>query len=478
MKQNIIGRKSEIQELEQFYNSQRAEFIVVYGRRRVGKTFLVRELFGELFAFYHTGLSPAEISPKALKAQQLQAFHTSLVRYGDYHSDIPSNWIEAFDRLTQLLEKKEERRLVVFIDELPWMDNEKSGFITALEHFWNGWAAGNSRIMLVACGSSTSWINDKLVNNHGGLYGRITGEIKLSPFTLAECDDYFKSVGLEINRYDQLQCYMILGGIPFYLSLLKKGLSLAQNIDRLFFASNGPLRMEFDRLFASAFTNVDDCKAIVALLATKRIGFTRKEIAEKTRLPYGGGLTNTLRTLIVSDFVTPYINYNHSERHTYYRLSDFFCLFHFHFLDKRRSNNSTFWQNNVNSPSISAWRGFAFEAIAFSHTNAIKRALGVLGVHTEVSPWHSDRTTDGAQVDMVIERADRVINLCEMKFSTDDFKVEASYDKELRHKMTLFAEETKTRCSLHLTLVTTYGLVPSAYSGRFQSVITMDDLFV
>lgn len=477
MKQNIIGRKREIQELEDLYNSGRPEFVVVYGRRRVGKTFLVRELLSDNFAFYHTGLSPAELKPSALKAQQLQAFHTSLVRYGDTHSDIPFNWLEAFDRLTQLLENKEQERLVVFIDELPWMDTDRSGFITALEHFWNGWAAGNPRIMLIACGSSTSWINDKLVNNHGGLYGRLTSEIKLSPFSLAECEEYFKHNGLVVDRYDQLQCYMILGGIPFYLSLLKKGLSIAQNIDRLFFAPNGALRIEFDRLFASVFTNVKDCKTIVTLLAKKRKGFTRREIADNTGLPYGGGLTNTLRTLVVSDFVTPYVNYAHSERHTYYRLTDMFSLFFIHFLGKQRSSNATFWQNNVTSPAINAWRGFSFEAVVFQHIQQIKRALGILGVQTEVSPWHSDRIVDGAQIDMVINRADRVINLCEMKFCSDDFNVDASYDKDLRHKMTVFAEETKSKSSLHLTLVTTYGLAKSPYSSRFQNVITMDDLF-
>lgn len=477
MKQKIIGRKREIEELEELYNSGRPEFVVVYGRRRIGKTFLVRELFSDGFAFYHTGLSPAELQPTTLKAQQLQSFHTSLIRYGDTHCDIPSNWIEAFDRLILLLEKRSDERLVVFIDEMPWMDSGKSGFITALEHFWNGWASGNPRIMLIVCGSSTSWINDKLINNYGGLYGRVTSEIKLSPFTLAECEEYYAHVGLSIDRYDQLQCYMVFGGVPYYLSLLKKGLSIAQNIDRLFFARHGALRLEFDRLFASVFTNAEDCKAIVTMLATKRMGFTRKEIADKAKLPYGGGLSNTLRTLIVSDFVTPYITYAQSERQTYYRLSDLFSMFYLHFLNKVPSSNETFWQNNVASPALNAWRGFSFETVVFGHIQQIKRALGISGVQTEVRPWHSKQKDNGAQVDMVIERADRVINLCEMKFSTDDFTVDASYDKELRHKMTVFADETKTKYSLHLTLVTTYGLAKSPYSSRFQSVVTMEDLF-
>lgn len=477
MKQIIIGRKREIQELNELYNSGKPEFVVVYGRRRIGKTYLVRELFGDQFAFYHTGLSPAELDAGILKDQQLQSFHTSLVRYGDTHASMPGNWLEAFDRLIGLLESKKDSRLVVFIDELPWMDTARSGFVTALEHFWNGWAAGNPRVMLIACGSSTSWINDRLINNHGGLYGRLTSEIKLNPFTLGECEEYFEHAGLVIDRYDQLQCYMVFGGIPYYLSLLKRGQSVAQNIDRLFFSPTGSLRVEFDRLFASAFTSVDDCKAIVTLLASKRMGYTRKEIAEKTGLPYGGGLTATLNTLIVSDFVSTYVNYDHSSRHTYYRLSDLFCLFYLNFLDKHRSNNATFWQNNMISPALNAWRGFSFETVAFGHIHQIKQALNIGAVQTEVSPWHSDRAADGAQIDMVIERADRVINLCEMKFSADEFRVEATDDRDLRRKITVFVEETQTRYSLHLTLVTTYGLASSPYQGRFQNVITMDDLF-
>lgn len=477
MKQRIIGRKREIQELNDLYNSSKPEFVVVYGRRRIGKTFLVRELFSDRFAFYHTGLSPAELDSGTLKSQQLQSFHSSLVRYGDRHTSVPENWLDAFDRLIQLLEGKKDTRQIVFLDELPWMDTERSGFITALEHFWNGWAAGNPRVMLIVCGSSTSWINDRLINNHGGLYGRLTAEIKLCPFTLGECEEYFKQAGLVIDRYDQLQCYMVFGGIPYYLALLRRGESVAQNIDRLFFSPTGVLRVEFDRLFASLFTNVEDCKRIVTLLSTKRIGFTRKEIAEKTGLPYGGGLTTTLRTLIVSDFVSTYVNYDHSNRHTYYRLSDLFCMFYLSFLANHRSSNATFWQNNMVSPALNAWRGFSFEMVVFGHIPQIKQALNIGAVQTEVSPWHSDKVTDGAQIDMVIERADRVVNLCEMKFCSDDFKVDAATDKDLRHKLAVFAEETKTRYSLHYTLITTYGLSRSPYQGRFQSVITMDDLF-
>lgn len=477
MAQTIIGRKREIQELTELYNSSRPEFVAVYGRRRVGKTFLVRELFSEHFAFYHTGLSPIELDGQTLKSQQLQAFQNSLSRYGDAHIVAPTNWLEAFDRLIQLLEAKTQPRLVVFLDELPWMDTPRSGFVTALEHFWNGWAAGQQRIMLIACGSSTSWISDKLINNHGGLYGRLTSEIRLSPFSLSECDEYFRHSGLVIDHYDQVQCYMAFGGIPYYLSMLKRGQSVAQNIDRLYFSKTGPLRFEFDRLFASLFVNSEDCKKVVRFLATKRLGYTRKAIAEHTGISYGGGLTSTLATLELSDFITSYVNYGHTKRHTYYRLSDNFSLFHLFFNSQQTRSTASFWQGNYTSPQLNAWRGFAFENVVFGHINQLKRALGITGVSTTVCPWYSNQVKDGAQIDMVIARADRVINLCEMKYTTEDFVIDARYDKELRHKMALFAQETNTRSSLHLTLVTTFGLGQSPYAGRVQNVITLYELF-
>lgn len=479
MAQTIIGRKAEITELQRLYGSGRPEFIVIYGRRRVGKTFLVRELLGEEFAFYHTGLSPTELANGLLINQQLMAFHSSLLRYGDKHHSPPENWLEAFSRLTALLEANHHtQRQVVFIDELPWLDTQRSGFVTALEHFWNGWGAGQPQLMLIVCGSATSWINDKLLNNHGGLYGRATSEIHLAPFSLAECEEYFAHQGITFDRYDQLQCYMVFGGIPFYLSMLRRGESLAQNIDRLFFDSYAPLHNEFERLFASLFVNADDYTKVTRLLGTKRMGFTRKEIIARTGIASGGGLSKLLDTLIACDFVSSYVNFGHTRRHTYYRLADPFCLFFLYFIDKNKTTNSSFWQNNYTSPKLNAWRGFAFETVVFCHTPQLKAALGIAAVQCEMSPWHSDSDNDGAQVDMVISRADRVVNLCEMKFSNDEFVVDAACDKALRHKAAVFASETALRATLQLTLVTTYGLAMTPHASRFQRVVTMDSLFV
>lgn len=475
----ILGRESELAELQKIYNSGKAEFVVVYGRRRVGKTFLIREYFKQKFAFYHTALSPIELGGKSLCNKQLQCFHSSLLRFGANSGPQPQDWFEAFDMLISLLEQHHEaKRQVVFIDEMPWMDTPRSGFITALEHFWNGWAAGKENIMLVVCGSSTSWITDNLINNHGGLYGRTTREIKLQPFSLYECEQFYESKNISFNRQSQAEAYMILGGIPYYMDYIEKELSLAQNIDKIFFKKNGILTNEFDRLFSSLFTNASDYKKIVTLLSQRREGFSRKEISDRTGIPYGGGLSYMLKALEVSDFILPYTYWGESSKNVKYKLIDPFSLFHCHFTSRKPTTNDSFWQDNLTSPALNAWRGLAFEDLCFSHTRQIKKALGIEGVQTEISPWHSRISEgDNTQIDMLIARADRTINVCEMKFVENEFMVDKDYEAKLRNKLTIFQAESKTKSSLHLTLITTYGLIRNSHSDKIQNVVVLDDLF-
>lgn len=285
----IVGRKSEIAELERIYSDGRPEFVVLYGRRRVGKTFLVNELFRDRIVFSHTALSPVEIEGKELMKMQLQNFVHSLVRAGMEVTEMPSNWLDAFFLLENFLESRPgDKRQLVFIDELPWLDTPRSGFVTAFEAFWNGWGAKRDNLMLVVCGSAVSWISDELVNGKGGLFDRLTAEIKLQPFTLRECEDFYRSRGIEMDRYDIVQSYMIFGGIPYYMNLFTQGRSLAQNVDALLFANKGKLSLEYDRLFASIFKNPDEAEKVMNLLSGKRIGYTREEILNKTGIAGGG----------------------------------------------------------------------------------------------------------------------------------------------------------------------------------------------
>ncbi len=480
MKENIIGRARETEQLQAIYNSGNAEFTVVYGRRRVGKTFLVREYFEKDFAFYHTALSPFELTDneELLLSQQLQSFHSSLKLYGDYHDNSPKNWIEAFDWLRDLLiRKSRKKRLVVFIDELPWLDTPRSGFVTAFEHFWNGWGAGQKKLLLIVCGSATSWISDQLLNNTGGLYGRTTKEISVSPFTLKETEQFLKSKGIVYNHYDILETYMVMGGIPYYLSYMEKGMSVAQNIDNIFLKKGGKLENEFIRLFSSLFVDYERYISFVRFLSQKRKGFTRKEIAEHFNMTSGGGLSKILQTLCASDFVMPYVNFDHSSREVYYKLTDFFSLFYFYFIDNRKTLNPSFWQENSNSPSLKSWRGFSFEEVCFMHQDKIKAALGISGIHTEVSSWMTKNKEENAQIDMLIVRDDRIVNICEMKFHSTEVAIDKDMDKNLRNKMDVFMTETKCKKTPQIVLVTTYGLKQSLYGSVVQKVVTMDDLF-
>ena len=478
----IIGREKEIRELHDLYNSGNAEFVAIYGRRRVGKTFLVDEALKGKITFRHAGLSPVEEKKRKnnLKAQ-LTHFFFSLQMQGMKGGKCPSSWIEAFYMLEQLLEKKskDNKRQVVFIDELPWLDTPRSGFMTAFEGFWNTWGCHRDNLMLVVCGSASSWMLDNLINNHGGLYGRTTYEIKLHPFTLTECEEYFRGKGIRLSHYDIVQSYMIVGGIPYYLGYMKKGLSLAQNIDQLFFADGAKLHDEYDRLFASVFSNPEQMKRIVQLLAGRRLGFTRKDILSKTGLDDCGSSTRMLKALEMSDFIRPYVPFGKSLREVYYKLIDPFCLFYLKFVHTRKEMDPEFWMHNVTSASINSWRGFAFEEICFNHVDKIKKALNILGVSSKQSGWVviGDDDTEGGQIDLLIERKDNVVNMCEMKFYSEFITISKAYHAKLVHRQNLLMKNLSRKTVVQPVLVTTEGLVYNEYSGIFQNVVVIDNLF-
>jgi len=488
----IIGRKREQEELRRIYESDQAELVVVYGRRRVGKTYLVREFFKGRFDFQHTGLSPLEYEENLDKLDLMQrtAFASSLGQFGIECDTVPACWIVAFDLLRSYLIRKlksrRKGRVTVFIDELPWMDTAGSGFLTAFEHFWNGWAAGQERLLFIICGSATTWITDHIINNNGGLYGRVTREIKLAPFSLAECEAFFRLRKVSMSRYDQLQSYMIFGGIPYYLGYLQPTLGLAQNVDALFFAPTARLRHEFDRLFSSVFrkgklsedrNNVEYYKKIVAFLSQRREGYTRKEISEGTQISYGGNLTELLRALETSDFIRPYLFYKGNRREMRYKLIDFFVLFSLRFVREAQSPSQMFWQENQFSPAIYAWRGLTFEEVCWNHQRQLKEALGIASVRTEIEPWRSRESAPGAQVDLVIQRSDRHLHLCEMKFMEKPWRMDADDELAIRTKVADFIEETGYPHPVHPTLISSYGVKDNAHSRLFLHILTMDILF-
>lgn len=468
---NIIGREEEIRELNGYLRSGKPEFLVVYGRRRVGKTFLIREFFGGEFFFSHTGLASAGTEI------QLAEFNKSLHRYrGEQHRQA-SDWFEAFDSLRQHIEQSAVGRKVLFIDELPWMDKQKSLLLPALEHFWNGWAAGRDDVFLIVCGSATSWVISKLLMDRGGFYGRITGRLLIKPFTLGECEAFYKNSGIVYSRYQMVESYMIFGGIPYYLSLMKKELGFTQNVDRLCFREGGALRDEYELLYRSLFRNPEGHLAVIEALANKRAGLSRDAILKASRLSDGGGFTRILRDLEQSGFIRRYSGYGKKKRDALYQLTDPFTLFHLRFIKDSETVTAPFWAAYTDDGSHRAWSGYAFEQVALAHIEQIKRKLQIGGVLTRQYSWRSTNSTPGVQIDLIIDRNDGVINLCEMKYCRDEYEIDTAYSRLLQRRAEVFRRETGSKSALHTTFVTTYGLLHNEHTAHIQSEVTMEDLF-
>ena len=422
----LIGRDKEHAELERCLNSDRSELVIVYGRRRIGKTFLIEEFFDREFDFKYVG------AHGMTTRRQLNNFLNVLNSYSGKKFSHLSNWDEAFYALEEYLSSlPADRKRIVFIDEMPWMDSGKSIFVSALENFWNGWAMSQRNIMLIATGSATSWMKDKIVANKGGLHARVTCNLHLSPFTLNETERYLATRGIEWDRYQLTQTYMVLGGVPFYYSLLDPALSLSQNIDRLFFNEGALLKLEFEELYNALFDNADLYTSIVQLLSEHESGMTSKDIFQSLSSK-SSNITKAIKNLERSDMIEKWLQYGNKRRGAVYRLTDFFSLFYFKFL-----------------------------ADNLSH---------------DVKP-NKEEGMPGGQIDMIIERADRIIHLCEMKFCMDTYRIKPEYERRLRDRSGLFRELTKTNKTLVHTFITTYGVANGKNRSIVHSEVTMDDLF-
>lgn len=470
----IIGRNKEMQILREAYDSEYSEFVAVYGRRRVGKTFLIRETFNYTFTFQHSGLA------NELNRKQIAAFRSSLMKQGLGQIAMPKDWYEAFDLLELLIKQSEDKKKVVFIDEMPWMDAKNSHLVSALEHFWNSFASSRQDVLLIICGSATSWMVNNVFRNHGGLHNRVTRRIHLHPFCLHECELYSESRGMAFSRYEILLYYMVAGGVPYYWSSLQRGLSVDQNVDNLFFNRDGELYGEFGELYASLFSKPEGYIKVIEALATKRIGLTRNEIVKEGGMASSGRLTNILSDLESCDFIRSYVPFGAKKHNAIYQLTDSYTLFYFKYLKKYKDNDAHFWTNSINTAIRNSWQGLAFEQVCFAHIQQIKQALGIGGVSTNICSWRvasDDELGDGAQIDMLIDRADNVINICEIKFSDGRYVIDKDVNASLKWKRSRFVSTTRTKKSIHLTMVTIDGLANNKYSGEIQSQVTSDDLF-
>lgn len=463
----IIGRKEEQRELLRLMASEQPEFVMVYGRRRVGKTYLVRETFKDNLVFYMTGLNNVELS------DQLANFRTALATASG-NVDIPASqtWFDAFEQLRTFLQQNNAAKKVVFLDEVPWMDTKGSKFIPALEHFWNSYASTDPAIKLVVCGSAASWMVKKIVENHGGLHNRLTYKLKLNPFNVGEVKEFLESKNIYWDYQMVTECYMVLGGIPYYLNLLTPDLSLAQNIDKLFFSESALLKGEFRSLYSSLFLHSEEYISIIKVLAEKKIGFTRDEIIAALSVSDGGGVTRKLTELEQCGFIR---KYKALGRVSYlYQLADFFSLFYFTFLEKGDNYDSETWMHLQNTSTHKTWCGLGFERFCIANAEKIKNILGISGIATKTYSVYSSE----AQIDMVIERRDRVVNLFEMKYTALPYSLDKKDAESLENKMLLLQSKLKKKQNIANVLVTTSPIKPNAYSARWvQRNITLEEIF-
>jgi len=465
----LVGRKEEIDVLDDCYRSNSAHFVAVYGRRRVGKTFLVKSHFESRLFFTFTGLANSTLQ------KQITNFNVEMAQQLSISSeDFVTDWFSAFQLLRDKITKSKLKKKVIFIDELPWLDTRNANFVQALEHFWNGWANMKSDVLLIGCGSAASWMIKKLINNKGGLHNRVTRRLQIEPFTLSETEAFLKNLGAQYSKYQVVQLYMVFGGIPYYLEQINVSQSDVQNINTLCFKSNAFFKSEYDLLFSSLFSHHQRHQSVMAALAKKGCGMTRSEILSLSKLDTGGTTTNILKELEESSFIRRYQAYGKKEKDQVYQLVDFYSLFYLNHISKVSASDTTYWIDNFNSSKYFGWSGYSFELVCLTHVSAIKKALGIQGIGSEVYSWRSGE----AQIDLIIDRKDNVVNLCEIKFSLGKYKLTKKYAEEIQNKINSFISsgDSKNK-AVFPTIITTYGLEKSIHSGIFINQIILDNLF-
>ena len=472
--ETIIGRLTEIKKLTSAVNSHRAEFIALYGRRREGKTFLINQMFRNQFAFKMTGVIEGSLK------DQFTAFADAMSDYGYDMPEKPDDWMKAFILLKNALKPKVNsgERCVIFIDELPAMDAENSNVAGAVGYFWNNWASQYDNIVFIICGSATSWMITNVIDSKGGLHDRITIEMPIHPFTLNETELYLKDKQFVWNRQMTLQAYMVFGGIPYYLSLLDREESLVQNVDRLFFSQDMQMRREFRRLFNTLYKNPDRYIDIIKALGKSRSGLTREEIAGALKGANNGHLGRQLEDLVCCDLIRKNIvrEKKIKRKDAIYQLCDFFSIFYLTFIDKAEVEQQ-YWAHHINTPEVNAWMGLAYERICMAHIGQIKHSLRIDAISTLTYSWRSKTTIPAAQIDIIIERADKIVNICEVKYSQDEYHLDKEEYEKICKRKNNFLQETGLRHAPWLTMITTEGIAKGKYTEMIQSQVRLDDLF-
>jgi uncharacterized protein len=484
----IIGRTEEQKVLEKIFKSAESEFVAIYGRRRVGKTYLINNYFStkDCMFLQVTGLKDGLIQ------EQITNFTKALeeVFYNEkVQLKTAENWNKAFDLLTNIIKQQpNKKRIVIFLDELPWLATKKSHFLQNLDYFWNHYWSKMGNIKLIVCGSAASWMINNLLRNKGGLHNRVTARIVLSPFNLSETKKFLKARGFTYTNQQILDLYMVTGGIPYYLKLLDNKRSVTSNIDYLCFGSKGSLVDEFNELYSSLFADHEAYEELIRIIAAKRQGTERTKILEKAKLSSDGGTFKLrLKALEEAGFIVSFKPYGNKTRGTYYRIIDEYTLFYLFWIEpvylniQKMARRQGYWQEQSLSPEWTSWAGYAFEAICYKHITNIRKALDI-SVTAKSGNWQfipsKGSKENGAQIDLLFDRKDKVITICEIKFTNEPFKIDKQYALNLLNKTKIFQQKTKTNKQIVTAIISANGVKQTAYSEELISaVVTSSDLF-
>lgn len=482
----IIGRVREKAILRQLLMSNKPEFLALYGRRRVGKTFLVRNFFDQASCvfFHSTGIQKGKLQ------HQLEQFYKQIGKtfYGNAKIAIQKRWLDAFEALTEAMNQvPKKKKIVLFLDELPWMATRRSGLLQALEYYWNQYWSNNPNVKLVICGSASSWIIDRIINNKGGLYNRVTRTVLLSPFTLLESQEFLSSSGVKLNQKQLLDLYMVLGGVPHYLSFIERGKSATQCIDELFFQKDGALLNEFERLFASLFQEFEVYISIIRKIAKHRYGVGQAQLIRECKLAKGGRAVQKLKELEEAGFIIGFLPHGHQEKGKYFKIIDEFVLFYLHWVEEHMTSINKqnkirgYWLSQSKSASWKSWAGYAFEAVCNKHLSQIRKALNI-DPGAQVGSWRyaakSQKEESGAQIDVLFDRPDGIITLGEIKHSEGPFSIDKTYAQNLKNKIAIYQTQTRTNKQIFLVMITSGGLKSTKYSDELiTQQVCLNDLF-
>jgi AAA+ ATPase superfamily predicted ATPase len=481
----VIGREEELNTISRLYESERSEFLAIYGRRRVGKSFLIEEALGEKISFMAVGIYQ-KIDPDNLekvesyRQKQLSHFYNSLIEYGlsKAGNPAPTSWMEALELLKKLLQRKRARRKVIFIDELPWLAGPQSAeLLEELGHFWNSWARKRKDIFLIVCGSATSWMVDNVMRDYGGLYGRITESIFLKPFTLEECERYWAKRGLHLSRYEIALTYMVIGGVPYYMDSIRPDRTMADNINAIYFDKD-KARQEFKDVYTGLYSSSEIYIHVIRELGKRFYGMTRDELLKAIGKKGGGSFSDILENLIDSGIIRSYTLYGSPRKQTVYQLVDFFTLFYLRFVE---NSDFTSWRSVQRSKPFYTWAGNTFELLVLEHMPQLANALRIKEYATPFS-WRGVTPDNvGVQIDLIIPAtAERAEYICEMKFSEGKYTLSGDDVEEIGRQISAVRNSKihKLSHSIYVALVTSFGATESMHKIHVNDIVTLDSLFV